>query len=196
MRRCGYCLGSGHNKRTCPSLKVNNTETVKTVSASNRRAASCSFCRARFYKVDRTHTRSTCVERKRARADWIEENSSWAFKFKMDMVKFGIGIGSLVEYGEGQVFEIVKIAFDELTKDTPYGYAGRNIAQEENSYYRRLNWIPYPTNENSTWSCKIVAPISPERVAAQFPSDWEYGAYGVPRSYEDTKRNKRKKTDR
>lgn len=192
MRRCGYCRYTGHNRQTCPSLKTAQTTTTSTnTNVRNRRNASCTYCRRYEYKIDRTHTRSTCSLRKAAREAWIEDNSSWAYKFKDDMKKAGLGIGALVQYGgEDNVYEIVEINYNDLSKDSSYGYGGKSITSADDRWVM-INWLPPPSV--GVWGCKVVSPISAQMVEAQFPKDWGYGTYGVPNVLEDTKRNKRKK---
>jgi len=190
-RRCGYCRGAGHNRQTCPHIsKTIPTGTENNFSPSGKRSASCSYCRRYEFKVDRTHTRSTCPIRKTARENWIEDNSSWAYKFKEDMKQAGLGIGALVQYGgEDNVYEIVDINFNDLSKDSLYGFGGKSITAADDRWVM-ISWIPPPTS--GTWGCKVLSPIAPEIVDRQFPKDWGYGTYGVPRVLEDTKRNKRK----
>lgn len=101
MRRCSYCYKTGHNRRTCPSLKQYITENPESYAArsaarakaerkpSNRR---CSFCQTAG------HTKRTCEERRTLTATVTTENRQFRRKLRRALARQGWLPGALVRY--------------------------------------------------------------------------------------------------
>lgn len=196
MRRCRECGGSGHNRRTCPNLSAQRQQEKAVGGTSFRRHAACSYCKSRMWKIDKTHNKSSCPERKKARDEWVELNSSWAFKHKQEMMNLGFGIGSIVQWGgESDVYVIVDMEPEYISRDYDRGYIAEPIEHlEKEGWYRYKTRIPSPS-EDTRNSPVVLSKIEPERVASQYPKDWEYGVHGVPGILRDTVRSKRKKKE-
>ena len=198
MRRCGICRGTGHNRQTCPGGYQKTAAAAPVVqspvvansdrTASGRRKGSCSYCRNKLYKIDRTHTCRICPTRKADLANWIDTNKTWAKEYKAKAMRLGVGIGSLIEYGES-VYEVERIDFNEISCSTINGYFGKNLANpEKNNRFSMRLWIMGADDDTN-----VVSPITPNVVSAQFPKDWESGKYGVPYRLRDPYRKSRKK---
>ena len=101
MRRCSYCYKTGHNRRTCPSLKqyiAENPDSYAARSAARAKAEKkpsnrrCSFCH------ERGHTKRTCEVRRSATAVVTTKNRQFRRKLRRALARQGWLPGALVRY--------------------------------------------------------------------------------------------------
>ena len=88
-RRSVYCRNcgiKGHNRRGCPSL----TTAQKEVYANGEKSRVCSWC------SQTGHNKTTCNERRKDRAAYVEKNAEFRRVVLASMHAKGLGIGALV----------------------------------------------------------------------------------------------------
>ena len=107
MRRCSYCGGVGHNRRTCPELKKNHPEHVERREkylAERKRARDeykaargittsrrCSFC------GEAGHNRKTCPHL-RTEVEAVRNNyRGFRLWLKENLINKGYGVGAVVK---------------------------------------------------------------------------------------------------
>lgn len=83
---CHRCGDKGHNRRNCPL----NTPEQKAAYKNGAQARQCSYCH------ETGHTKPRCEKRKVDMAQYVRENAVYRREVLDQMVKEGLGLGSLV----------------------------------------------------------------------------------------------------
>ena len=107
QKRCSYCGGFGHNRRTCPQLKKDHPEHVERREkylaerkerrdewkAANGRSTArrCSWC------GEQGHNRKTCSHMRKEFDSIVTDTKSWRRKVKDLMKEKGYGVGAVVK---------------------------------------------------------------------------------------------------
>ena len=180
--RCRYCYTSGHNQRSCPSMKkeaennpggwaARKVASYSTNVAEGGTARSCSYCR------DSGHNRKTCSKLVHDFAADVKKNAEYRKNLLERMIACGFGIGALAEsryYGDSSVRFITNINWMNITH-----YNNSNIVTFEDDHYSqydiRLDKFNIITNTYEDYYYKLASGISSELVKEQVPDEWLSG---------------------
>lgn len=107
-RHCSYCYGTGHNRRTCPSLKEHVEKNPDSWYARREKARKaeeketprkCSYCHGTG------HNRRSCTDIKQHQRKFVEFERKYRAKVHEYLVNNQIGPGALVRMTEEQKSE-------------------------------------------------------------------------------------------
>jgi hypothetical protein len=181
-RRCSYCYGSGHNRRTCTKLKEYCKENPDTYTAkvaerkaANAKTRTCSYC------LEEGHNRKTCQSLIIDKAKAIKENAAYRAGFLQYMQEKGFGISALLKDRHNQLYLVESIDWDHIT---PWKNARAQLRPfgRTRSYgdYIRLS-LDFLHDSNNF---KIVSVATLNAIKRSMPATWLNGFSGVDERFE------------
>ena len=186
--RCHYCYATGHNKRTCPSLKeyVKNNPTSHTAEnfkykQANAKIRSCSYC------ANRGHNKSTCDKLSNDRIGAILRNKEFRFETLKNFNRLGIGLGTLFRRkapkwdveGKDSILMCEEIQWDNILSDNSSRHCilVNNCCERDWNNDMSINSYFYKMIENG--DLIIEVPASPDNIGVGIPENWACGVSNI-----------------
>lgn len=157
-RRCGWCGRSGHNRRTCSSLKdytEKNPDTYTARVESRRKIRNSRTVRKCTYCQESGHNRRSCTLLSRDKAYYGKKQREWRKSILQHMEEQGLAVGALVgtSPARGYVKEGDDLRSAHLADDVCVGYVTdidwdsivlRGKSCVKIAWLNRLNWDGAP----------------------------------------------------
>lgn len=184
--RCGHCYNTGHNKRSCPTLKEfveNNPDSWRAKnharSAAKGKLRRCTYCNLKG------HNRRTCEHLKTDKVEWVTKTREWREGFVEWAAEIGLSPGALIRMPDGYATTAVRIVGgfiwnalhpDAQTSSYPHqGMQIRRLSDPVGLSWTRQSRLPkhdvlVPQQESTI---EVVAPVyrSTEDIIALAP-EW------------------------
>ena len=187
---CSHCYNSGHNRRSCPSLREYVKENPDSWTARRHKESQAkSKTRQCGYCKESGHNRRKCAALLRDKRNAAVVNADFCNKVKDYLEETGLGIGALVTVGEsgssawlGMVsgFHWQRANFSQAVDsfNGEFVQVRRVATGREGCFRLSEDCEAFPATHYER-ILDVASPIDRASVRSQISSDWAGGTVGI-----------------